>query len=164
VDADERVVRVVIETPRGSRNKYSFDADERVFTLSKVLPEGMSFPLDFGFVPKTKADDGDPIDVALLMDEEAFPGCVVAARIIGAIRGRQREDGRWVENDRLLAVVVESYTHADVDDVDDLNERFVEELERFFENYHQRQGHKFEVRGRVGAKAAMKLLKAARTG
>ena len=71
---DEGQVRVVIETPRGSRNKYAFDAEQRTFVLKKVLPEGMVFPHDFGFIPSTKAEDGDPLDVLILMDQPAFPG------------------------------------------------------------------------------------------
>ena len=70
---DEQMLRVVIETPKGSRNKFAFNPDERIFELKKVLPAGMAFPYDFGFVPSTKADDGDPVDVLVLMDEPAFP-------------------------------------------------------------------------------------------
>lgn len=71
---DKQMLRVVIETPKGSRNKFAFAPDEHVFELKKVLPAGMTFPYDFGFVPLTKADDGDPVDVLVLMDEPAFPG------------------------------------------------------------------------------------------
>lgn len=69
--------RVVIETPKHSHNKYKFEEKLGAFTLHGVLPEGMSFPYDFGFLPSTKAEDGDPLDVLLLMDEPAFAGCVV---------------------------------------------------------------------------------------
>ena len=68
---DGHLVRVVIETPKGSRNKYVFDPKSSIFELTKVLPAGMSFPYDFGFVPSTKAADGDPLDVLVLMDEAA---------------------------------------------------------------------------------------------
>src|SRR4051812_5252350 len=74
-------VRVVIETSRGCRNKYSYEPEEQVFILKKTLPEGHVFPFDFGFVPRTKAEDGDPVDVLLLMDAPTFPGCVVETRI-----------------------------------------------------------------------------------
>jgi inorganic pyrophosphatase len=75
---DQQLLRVVIETPKGSRNKFAFDPDEHIFELKKVLPAGMTFPYDFGFVPSTKADDGDPVDVLVLMDEPAFPSCVLS--------------------------------------------------------------------------------------
>ena len=98
---DGDTLRVVIETPKGSRNKYAFDAKEKVFELKKVLPAGMDFPYDFGFVPSTTADDGDPVDVLVLMDEPAFTGCVLKCRIIGiiegdrAIRKRLNETTAW---------------------------------------------------------------------
>ena len=73
----DETIRVVIETPKGSRNKYAFDPDDQVFVLKKVLPTGMAFPYDFGFVPSTRAEDRDPVDVLVLMDEPAFAGCVL---------------------------------------------------------------------------------------
>jgi inorganic pyrophosphatase len=87
--SNNQLLRVVIETPKGSRNKFAFDAREHIFELKKVLPAGMAFPYDFGFVPSTKADDGDPVDVLVLMDEPAFPGCILSCRPIGVIQGEQ---------------------------------------------------------------------------
>src|ERR1700688_2486863 len=83
VDRDARqTIQVVIETPKGSRNKYAFDPEQKVFQLKKVLPAGMAFPYDFGFIPRTKGGDGDPVDVLVLMDEPAFPGVVVMRRLV----------------------------------------------------------------------------------
>src|SRR4051812_37612953 len=87
-------LNVVIETPRGSRNKYSYDADQAVFRLKKILPEGHVFPFDFGFVPRTKGGDGDPLDVLVLMDEPGLPGVVVECRIIGVIQAKQKNEGK----------------------------------------------------------------------
>ena len=87
-------IQVIIETPKGSRNKYAFDPELRIFSLKKVLPAGMAFPYDFGFVPSTKAEDGDPTDVLVLMDEPAFPGCLLKCRIIGIIEGQQGKKKR----------------------------------------------------------------------
>src|SRR5437868_10101422 len=88
-------VRVIVETPKGSRNKYAFDPEHKVFTLKKVLPAGMSFPYDFGFVPQTESGDGDPLDVIVLMEEPAFPGCMIRCRLIGVIEGEQQQrDGK----------------------------------------------------------------------
>ncbi len=64
---DHEIIQVAIETPKGSRNKYAFDSEQKVFELKKVLPAGMAFPYDFGFIPRTKAEDGDPTDVLVLM-------------------------------------------------------------------------------------------------
>ncbi len=80
---------MVVETPKGSRNKYAFDPHNRVFELRKVLPAGMAFPYDFGFLPSTKGGDGDPLLVLVLMDEPAFPGCVLKCRVIGVIEAEQ---------------------------------------------------------------------------
>ena len=79
VEKTSGIIQVIIETPRGSRNKFAYDLKQNIFTVKKVLPAGMTFPYDFGFLPKTLAPDGDPIDVLLLMDEPAFPGIAVRA-------------------------------------------------------------------------------------
>jgi len=86
-------LRIVIETPKGSRNKYSYDPECDCMQLSTVLPEGMSFPYDFGFIPSTLGDDGDPLDVLILMDAPVVPGCIVRARLLGAIQAKQKEKG-----------------------------------------------------------------------
>src|SRR5487761_874070 len=104
LDEDERTIQVVIETPKGSRNKYAFNTEDRVFELKKVLPAGMTFPYDFGFVPSTKADDGDPVDVLVLMDEPAFPGCLLKCRLIGVIEGEQGKKKESERNDRIVAI------------------------------------------------------------
>src|SRR5579872_5124757 len=104
---DENKLQVIIETPKGSRNKYAFDPKQSVFALKKVLPAGMSFPYDFGFIPSTKAEDGDPTDVLVLMDEPAFPGCLLKCRIVGIIEGEQGKKKGAERNDRIVAIEVE---------------------------------------------------------
>src|SRR6202790_2287617 len=111
---DDAVIQVVIETPKGSRNKYAFDEEQRVFELKKVLPAGMTFPYDFGFVPRTLAEDGDPVDVLVLMDEPASPGCLLKCRLIGIIEGEQGEKKKKERNDRVVAVEKENHSWADV--------------------------------------------------
>lgn len=86
---DPNTIQVIIETPKGSRNKFSFDSKQKVFELKKVLPAGMAFPYDFGFIPSTQAEDGDGTDVLVLMDEPAFPGCLLKCRVIGVIEGEE---------------------------------------------------------------------------
>jgi len=152
------LVQVVIETPRGSRNKYSFDPEQGIFTLKKVLPEGMVFPHDFGFIPSTQADDGDPLDVLVLMDEPAFPGCLVSSRLVGVIRAEQVEEGKAERNDRLIAVAASSHTHSDIRSLDDLNQKMLDEIEAFFVNYNAIDGKKFNVLDRKGPQAAVKCL------
>src|SRR5436190_20682015 len=113
VDSDDRdIIHVVIETPKGSRNKYAFDPDERIFRLKKVLPVGMAFPYDFGFVPSTKAEDGDPVDVLVLMDEPAFPGCLLECRLVGIIEAEQKDSSNKERNDRIVAIEQANHSYA----------------------------------------------------
>ena len=85
---------VIIETPKGSRNKLKYEPENRKFKLSKIMPEGMMFPYDFGFVPGTKAEDGDPLDVLVLTDDALFPGCLVDCLLIGLIEAEQEENNK----------------------------------------------------------------------
>jgi len=157
---DKKMLRVVIETPKGSRNKFAFNPDERIFELKKVLPSGMTFPYDFGFVPSTKADDGDPVDVLVLMDEPAFPGCLLTCRVIGVIEGEQGDKKRKDRNDRIIAIEKEAHSWEDVRNVDDLGTQFAQELEAFFVNYHKLSGEQYRILGLKRADQARKLLKA----
>ena len=157
--ADKHLVRVVIETPKGSRNKYAYSPELRAYTLSRVLPVGMSFPYDFGFIPRTLAEDGDPVDVLLLMDEPAFPGCVVDCRLIGVIRGEQEEAGKTDRNDRIIAVTNKEDSHAKTRHIRELPERLLNDIKGFFENYHRLQGRKYRVLGVAGPEAARELMR-----
>ena len=94
IDKKDGILQVIVETPRGSRNKFAFDPKQEVFALKKVLPAGMSFPHDFGFLPQTIAPDGDPIDVLLLMDEPAFPGCAVVRASSGSSKANRSKGER----------------------------------------------------------------------
>jgi inorganic pyrophosphatase len=158
----KNLLNVVVETPKGQRNKFKFEPKLEVFTLSKVLPAGATFPFDFGFVPGTLADDGDPVDVLLLMDEPAFTGCLVRARLIGVIEAQQREsDGTVVENDRLIAVAGEAHDYAELHSPDDLNPNLLKEYEHFFASYHALNGTEFKVQGVGNRKQAKRLVKEA---
>jgi inorganic pyrophosphatase len=155
---DNALIQVVIETPKGSRNKYDFDSEEKVFRLKKVLPAGMTFPYDFGFIPRTLAEDGDPVDVLVLMDEPAFPGCVLKCRLIGVIEGEQVDGKDKERNDRVVAVEKDNHSFADIDHLDDLGKEFLHELEQFFVNYHSLSGEEFRVLGAKGPKQAKKRI------
>src|SRR6202171_1025282 len=111
--------RVIIETPKGKRNKFDYDPDSNLFKLGGLLPEGMMFPFDFGFVPSTLAEDGDPVDIMVLMDAPAHVGCLIEVRIIGIITADQTEDGKTESNNRLIGAAVHSYDHEDVKSIGD---------------------------------------------
>ena len=155
---DDEIIKVIIETPKGSRNKYAFDPAEKAFTLKKVLPAGMAFPYDFGFVPSTEAEDGDPIDVLVLMDEPAFAGCLVKCRTIGVIEGEQGNGKKLERNDRLVAVDIENHQWEHIRRIDDLGEQFVKEIEEFFVNYHELSGKEYRILGVKGPGAARKCI------
>ena len=104
-DSDSGCINVVVDTPKHSRTKFKYDEQYGQWRLSKVLPQGAYFPFDFGFVPSTEADDGDPIDVLLIADEPTFVGCIVPCRLIGVLEAEQTEKGKTIRNDRLVAVV-----------------------------------------------------------
>ena len=156
------LLQVIVETPKGSRNKFSFDVEQQIFSLKKVLPAGMVFPYDFGFLPKTLADDGDPIDVLLLMDEPAFPGVLVPSRLIGVIEGEQIDGKKRIRNDRLVAIADANHMYANVRKLNDLPKQFVRELEDFFVNYHQLEGKEYKLLGCKGIAEAETLIKKAK--
>ena len=157
---DDTLIHAVVETPKGSRNKLGYEPELGVFKLKGVLPEGHSFPYDFGFVPSTKAEDGDPLDVLLILDAPTFPGCIVEARIIGAITLEQREDDdSVVRNDRLLAVAANSRLHKHISTINDLGDELLHEIEHFFHSYNEAKGGEIKLLGRVGPEEANDLLK-----
>ena len=158
-DEKKKLLRVVIETPKGSRNKFAFDSEQQIFELKKVLPAGMEFPYDFGFVPSTLAPDGDPVDVLVLMDEPAFPGCVLLGRLVGAIEGEEHNHKSKERNDRIIVVEQDAHRFASIRSVDDLGKEFREELEEFFINYHRLSGKQYKVLRMAGPSRARKLVK-----
>jgi inorganic pyrophosphatase len=121
----------------------------------------MRFPYDFGFIPSTIGDDGDPVDILVLMDAPVVPGCVIQARPIGAIEAKQKAKGEdWIRNDRLIAVAVHSQTHDNAKSLNDLRPHLVEEIKEFFVNYNQLRGRKFKPLDEAGPHAAGKLIEA----
>jgi inorganic pyrophosphatase len=151
--------KAIIETPKGRRNKFDYDPESGLFALGGLLPEGFFFPYDFGFIPSTLGDDGDPLDVMVLMDEPAHVGCLVDVRIIGVIEAIQTEDGKSNENDRLIGVSVHSYTHQRLESLNEMNKSLLDQLEEFFISYNKIRGKKFRVKGWHGPKRACERLR-----
>lgn len=151
--------RVVIETCRGSRNKYSYQPDFGTFLLKKVLPEGHVFPFDFGFIPQTKGEDGDPLDVLVIMDAPAFAGCVVDCRLIGVLQAKQTKEGKLVRNDRYLAVAANSVNFGRYKDVADLPPEMVDQIRHFFVSYNEMAGVEFKPMELIGANAAAERIR-----
>jgi len=157
-DEGSAILNTIIDTPKGSRNKFKYDEKAQVFKLGGPLPLGAVFPFDFGYIPSTRADDGDPLDILILMDEPAFPGCLVEAKLIGVLEANQTEKDKTTRNDRLIGVASESRNHSDIRFLGDLNSNLMHEIERFFIAYNETKGKKFKILGRYGPDRAKTLV------
>jgi len=153
-------VTVIIESPKGSGHKYDFVPEMNCFKLKKVLPAGMVFPFDFGFIPGTKGEDGDPLDIIVISELKSFPGCCMDCRIIGVIKANQTEEnGETVRNDRFLGVPEVSQLFKEVESIDGLPEGIMTQIENFFKNYNEEAGKLFEVIDRGDVAEARQLIK-----
>jgi inorganic pyrophosphatase len=152
-------VHVVVETPRGSRAKFAYDPKLETFSLSKSLLAGLTYPHDWGFVPSTKADDGDPLDVMVIHEAATFPGLVVTCRVIGVLQIEQKGKKKSERNDRLFAVPRRSHSEQALKDVGDLTKPIREELEKFFIATDELEDKKLDIIGWKGPKAAMQAIK-----
>jgi inorganic pyrophosphatase len=160
-DAATGDLLVVVETPKSSRNKYNYVPEGGYLELATVLPEGMTFPFDFGFIPSTLGEDGDPLDVLVLMDAPVIPACVLHARLLGAIVARQKKPGKkWIRNDRLIAVATHAHTHEGVKTLQDLQQSQLDDIIGFFVDYNRIRNKKFKPQENCGPKKAEKLLQA----
>jgi inorganic pyrophosphatase len=160
-DTGSGLVNVVIDTPRGSRNKFKFDEKLGCFRLARVLPAGHSFPYDFGSIPQTRAEDGDALDVLVLGDAPTFPGCLVTVRLIGVLAARQSAKGKTIRNDRLIAVTQTPVNTPRIRELKALGGQALQEIEHFFVSYNSAQGRRFEPAGRFGPAKARHLLESA---
>jgi inorganic pyrophosphatase len=153
-----RLVRVVVDTPKGSRNKYTYDEQLGLYRLSKVLPLGIAFPYDFGCIPSTRAEDGDPLDVLLLGEEALFPGCLVTVHLVGVIQAEQTEHGKTFRNDRLIGAIETPVNRPAIQTLADLGTERLDEIEHFFMAYNHLEGRHFKPIGRHGPALAEQLL------
>ena len=153
----------VIEATQGTRHKLKYQREWRAFVLSGALPLGLSFPYDFGFLPSTRGDDGDPLDVVLLADEAMPPGTVAPCRLVGVIEAAQQsEDERAERNDRLLAVAEPSHRYGECRELRDIAAAALEEIEHFFIVYNAHKGGRFTPLARRGRAAAIRLVERGR--
>jgi inorganic pyrophosphatase len=157
-DEETSYVNSIVDTPKGSRNKFKYDERLGLFKLGGPLPLGAVFPFDFGYIPSTKASDGDPLDILILMDDPAFSGCLVQSKLIGVIEANQTEDEETTRNDRLIGVAANSRNYSHIRFLGDLNKNLVHEIERFFVSYNETKGKKFEIIGRFGPDRARALV------
>jgi inorganic pyrophosphatase len=157
-DREKNILRCVVETPAGSSCKLDYDPETKAFELAHDLIKGLTYPYDFGFLPSTLGEDGDPLDVMLIHDATTVPGLLVPAKLIGVLELIQNEDGKAIRNDRVFAVPIKSHREDDIRDVDDLSKRTRRELEKFFIATDELEDKKLEILGWKGPKAAEKLV------
>jgi inorganic pyrophosphatase len=163
MDGDGKL-RVVLESPQGSRHKLKYEPAEHAFRVSTTLPAGMSMPFDFGFFPGTKAPDGDPLDVLVLMDGPAYPGTLVHVRLLGVIEAEQTDGAsKPYRNDRLIAVAEGSSERGNLRRLSDLDGSLVTQIETFFETYDRLTGKSFRPIARRGPRIARRLVDEAAT-
>jgi inorganic pyrophosphatase len=155
---DSSSVRVVIDTPKGSRSKFKYDEGTGLYKLVRVLPTGAVFPFNFGFLPGTLGEDGDPLDVLLLMEESLFPGCLVDAHLIGVIEASQMMAGKTVRNDRLIAVAQQSTLYGVIASLDEVGETLLQQIEEFFIAYNASFGKEFVPLNPGSAELAMEKI------
>ena len=159
LDRKALTCRAIVETPHGSRAKFVFDLDSGLFKLGKLLPAGLAFPLDFGFVPSTLAGDGDPLDLLILAEAELPVGCLVTVRLLGSMEVEQWKAGEdKVRNDRLITRIAESRMFAGIDRLDQLGRGFTDELTEFFQTYKRLRGQEMQVLAIGGPERAVELI------
>jgi inorganic pyrophosphatase len=157
-------VNVIVETPTNSRDKFDLNHETGLFEWSLQMPLGTAFPFSFGFVPNTLAEDDDPIDIILMVDGSIPQGTLVPARIIGALRASQDDDGDGeieTRNDRLIAVPTLANSYGDVHDIDDLRPKLYREIAQFFNRYNALIDRAFEAGEPANAEEAKRQLDAA---
>ena len=158
----DRVVHAIIETAKGSPHKYALENNYGIIAYSEPMPKGEDWPYDYGFIPQTLADDGDPLDLLFLSEKCTFSGCLIKARLLGSIKLKKN----GVENDRLigapLRVAACPQPTDDYNDISDLPHREIDALCKFLTEYSERQGHEIELIGPVRAETALESIMAAR--
>lgn len=155
-----QAVNVIVESPKGSSAKFKYDLNVEVIVLSRPLPAGTTYPHDWGFIPSTRASDGDPLDAMVLWDGVSYPGIVIPCRLLGALQVEQKslETGARERNDRVVAVPMKAPDLEDLRTIFDVTDRRRAELERFFVNVVAFEGKDLKILGWSGPDEAEALL------
>jgi len=147
-------VTAIIEIPGGSRNKYELDKETGHFKLDRVLYSAVHYPSDYGFIPRTLHEDGDPMDILVKINEPTFTGCQILARPIGVLRMLDRGE----PDEKILAVPADDPYYHDVFDIADLSPHFLREVEHFFGIYKDLEGKRVEISGWEKSESAMRMI------
>jgi inorganic pyrophosphatase len=138
-----REVYAVVETPKGNENKYEYDVTKRAIVLDRVLYSAMHYPGDYGLIPRTLDEDGDPLDVLVLVTNPTFPGCVLTVRPIGLLGMLDGE----VRDDKILAVPMDDIRYAKVKELTDVQQHILKEIAHLFETYKVLEGKTTKILG-----------------
>jgi inorganic pyrophosphatase len=161
-DEDEHIVNAIVETPRDQRHKYAFDEKTGLYRQSILLAEGLQWPYDYGFIPRTLADDGDALDILFLGEEPTFTSCLVRARIVGIVRLKKNGE----ENDRILGCPTRqkglTQKSDAYEDVGDIPEDTIRNICHYLIDYSEAEGNDLEFEGAHSRKAALKSIAKAR--
>ena len=147
-------INAVIEIARGETNKYEYDKTLHVFRLDRNLYSPVHYPGDYGFIPSTLSDDGDPLDVLVLVDAPSFTGCVMTVRPIGALRMIDQES----EDEKILAVGLNNPIYKNLNDYGELYPHLLLEIEHFFSVYKELESKRTRIKGWENAKGARKIV------
>jgi inorganic pyrophosphatase len=154
-----QTIEIIVESPKATQAKYKFDQLSNSFKLKKLLPLGMVFPYDFGFIPGTKGEDGDPLDVLVLSEFASFTGAHLNCRLIGALKAEQKEKGKKaIRNDRYFCIPEGSITFATIESINQLGKEHNEQIEEFFINYNKVENKEFTALGIIDAAKAIKMI------
>jgi len=148
------VVTAVVEIPSGSRNKYELDKESGLIRLDRVLYSAVHYPGDYGFIPRTLAEDNDPCDVLVLLNEPTFPGCQIDVRPIGVLKMLDRGD----PDDKVLAVPSNDPFYGEYFDIADIPQHYLKEVEHFFRIYKDLEGKRVQTVGWGKSDVAMQVI------
>lgn len=157
-EVGELIVEALIEIPAGSQNKYEFDKERGVLRLDRVLYSPVHYPTDYGYIPETLEEDGDPIDILVMVTNPTVPGCIIDARVVGVLA---MEDDKGVDN-KLLGVPVKDPRFDGYRDLSDVPPHVLREIEHFFQTYKDLEGKTTTIRGWKDAEEAARALDRAR--
>lgn len=149
-----KIVEAFIEIPKGSSNKYEYDLERKVFVLDRALFSPMYYPADYGFVPYTLAEDGDPLDIMVIMSNPTFPGCLIESRVIGMFL-MEDEKGK---DEKIICVPVSDPRYEDIQTIENMGAHLKKEFEHFFSEYKQLEGKEVHVKGWAGVEEALKAI------
>lgn len=157
----ETILNVIIDTPQGSNHKYHWDESLGLFTLKKALSLGSTFPFNFGFIPQTRGEDGDPLDILVLSDGPAPVGCRIPTRVLGVLQAEQTEEKKMIRNDRILGAAVASSLFGHLRDLSEVDSGIIDQIEHFFISYNVIAKRTFRVIERAGPAVARRMIRQA---